>query len=137
MERIYYDSKTGNVERFMHKVAEITGWETQKIQPDTVVVQEGHLVTFTTRFGEIPETTKNFLVQASPYILSVSSSGNRNWGRNFAVAGNKIATEYGIPLALKFELSGTNEDINEFIAIIKARRNHGNKRGSKELDTAQ
>lgn len=137
MERIYYDSKTGNVDRFMHKVAEMTGWEIQKIQPDTVAVHEGHLVTFTTRFGEIPDTTAGFLQQASPYILSVSSSGNRNWGQNFAIAGNKIATKYGIPLALKFELSGTNEDINEFIAIIKARRNHGNKRGREELDTAQ
>ena len=137
MERIYYDSKTGNVQRFMQKVAEATGWETQKIQPDTSVAEEGHLVTYTTRFGEIPQTTRDFLQQASPYILSVSSSGNRNWGQNFAVAGNKIATEYGIPLALKFELSGTNEDINEFIAIIKARRNHGNERRSKELDTAQ
>ncbi|SKB29101.1 protein involved in ribonucleotide reduction [Parapedobacter luteus] len=137
MERIYYDSKTGNVERFMQKVAELTGWITQKIQPDMEVGQEGHLVTFTTRFGEIPETTKNFLQYASPYLLSVSSSGNRNWGRNFAVAGDKIATEYGIPLALKFELSGTNEDVNEFIAIIKARKHYGNKRRSKELDFAQ
>src|SRR3546814_14356229 len=98
MERIYYDSKTGNVERFMQKVAAATGWETKKIQPDTPAVHEGHLVTFTTRFGEIPETTKSFLQQASPYILSVSSSGNRNWGQNFAVAGNKIATEYGIQI---------------------------------------
>ena len=137
MERIYYDSKTGNVERFMQKIAELTGWTTHKVQPGMAVEQAGHLVTFTTRFGEIPETTRNFLQQASPYILSVSSSGNRNWGQNFAVAGDKIAAEYGIPLALKFELSGTNEDINEFIAIIKARRHHGNKRRSEELDTAQ
>jgi len=137
MEWIYYDSKTGNVERFMQKVAELTGWSVCKIQPDMDAVQEGHLVTFTTRFGEVPETTKRFLHHASPYLLSVSSSGNRNWGQNFAIAGDKIATEYGIPLALKFELSGTNEDINEFIAIIKARRHHGNKRRSEELDTAQ
>ena len=137
MERIYYDSKTGNVERFMQKVAELTGWEVHKIQPDMGVEHEGHLVTFTTRFGEIPETTKSFLHHANPHLLSVSSSGNRNWGQNFAVAGDKLAAEYGIPLALKFELSGTNEDINEFIAIIKARRNHGNKRRSKELDFAQ
>ena len=137
MERIYYDSKTGNVERFMQKVAELTGWTTHKIQSNMDVVEEGHLVTFTTRFGEVPETTKRFLHQANPYLLSVSSSGNRNWGQNFAVAGDKIATEYGIPLAFKFELSGTSEDINEFIAIIKARRHHGNKRRSEELDFAQ
>lgn len=136
MEWIYYDSKTGNVERFMQKVAELTGWMIQKIHPDIEVTHEGHLVTFTTRFGEVPETTKAFLQYASPYLRSVSSSGNRNWGSNFALAGDKIANEYGIPLAFKFELSGTNEDVNEFIGIIKS-RNYGNKRGSQELDFAQ
>lgn len=118
MEWIYYDSKTGNVERFMHKVADLTGWIIQKIQPDMAVEHDGHLVTFTTSFGEIPETTKNFLQHASHRILSVSSSGNRNWGKNFALAGDKIASEYGLPLALKFELSGTGEDIKQFIDTI-------------------
>lgn len=136
MEWIYYDSKTGNVARFMQKVAELTGWNVQKIQPDMEVQHEGHLVTFTTRFGEIPETTRSFLQSAGAYLRSVSSSGNRNWGRNFALAGEKIAAEYEIPLALKFELSGTQEDVNEFIAIIKG-KHYGNKRRSKELDFAQ
>ncbi len=136
MEWIYYDSKTGNVARFMEKVAELTGWTVQKIQPDMHVQHDGHLVTFTTRFGEVPETTQYFLQSASAHLHSVSSSGNRNWGRNFAIAGEKIAAEYGIPLALKFELSGTNEDVNEFIAIIKGKQ-HGNKRRSQELDFAQ
>ncbi len=121
----------------MQKVADRTGWAIQKIEPALAVAHQGHLVTFTTRFGEVPDTTSSFLRQASSYVLSVSSSGNRNWGRNFALAGDKIAAEYGIPLALKFELSGTDEDVNEFIAIIKARKYDGNKRGSKELDFAQ
>ncbi|WP_257668917.1 class Ib ribonucleoside-diphosphate reductase assembly flavoprotein NrdI [Parapedobacter tibetensis] len=137
MEWIYYDSKTGNVERFMQKVADLTGWAVRKIQPGMKVGHDGHLVTFTTRFGEIPETTKNFLQYASSYLHSVSSSGNRNWGRNFALAGDKIASEYGLPLALKFELSGTMEDVKEFIDIITAKKYYGNERGSKELDFAQ
>lgn len=136
MERIYYDSKTGNVARFIQKVAELTGWQVEKIHPDMEVQHEGHLVTFTTRFGEIPETTQHFLQSASAYIRSVSSSGNRNWGRNFAMAGEKIAANYEIPLALKFELSGTQADVNEFIAIIKG-KHYGNKRRSEELDFAQ
>ena len=136
MEWIYYDTKTGNVERFIQKVAELTGWHVQKIQPNMTVEHEGHLVTFTTRFGEIPETTKNFLQHAGSYLRSVSSSGNRNWGRNFGLAGDRIAAEYGLPLAFKFELSGTMEDVKEFIDII-ATKYYGNKRGSKELDFAQ
>src|SRR5690606_798695 len=136
MEWIYYDSKTGNVERFIKKVAELTGWKTQKIEPGMTAEHEGHLVTFTTRFGEIPESTQRFLQHAGAYLHSVSSSGNRNWGKNFGLAGDKIAAQYGLPLAFKFELSGTMEDVKQFIEII-ATKYYGNKRGSKELDFAQ
>lgn len=136
MEWIYYDSKTGNVERFIRKVVEITGWTVIKIQPGMPVENRGHLVTFTTRFGEIPETTRSFLQYASPYLHSVSASGNRNWGKNFAVAADEISSVYGLGMALKFELSGTQEDVKQFIEII-ANKYYGNKRGSKELDTAQ
>ncbi|WP_353185818.1 class Ib ribonucleoside-diphosphate reductase assembly flavoprotein NrdI [Parapedobacter lycopersici] len=136
MEWIYYDSKTGNVERFIQKVAALTGWHVQKIQPGMMAEHAGHLVTFTTRFGEIPETTRHFLQQAQACLHSVSSSGNRNWGQNFGLAGDRIAAEYGLPLAFKFELSGTMEDVKQFIDII-ATKYYGNKRGSKELDFAQ
>ena len=136
MEWIYYDTKTGNVERFIQKVAQLTGWQVQKIQPGMTAEHEGHLVTFTTRFGEVPETTRNFLQHAGPCLRSVSSSGNRNWGRNFGLAGDRIAAEYGLPLAFKFELSGTMDDVKEFIDII-ATKYYGNKRGSQELDFAQ
>lgn len=135
-EWIYYDSKTGNVERFIQKVVALTGWNVQKIEPGMTVVHDGHLVTFTTRFGEIPETTKNFLQHTRAILRSVSSSGNRNWGQNFGLAGDKIAAEYNLPLAFKFELSGTAEDVKQFIDII-AKKYYGNKRGSEELDFAQ
>lgn len=136
MERIYYDSKTGNTERFINEVVASTGWEAIKIHPGMTIDQRGHLVTFTTRFGEIPETTDRFLQEASPYIESVSSSGNRNWGRNYGLAADKIHTKYGIPAAIKFELSGTPEDVKHFIDTI-SNKHYDNKRGSKELDFAQ
>ena len=136
MERIYYDSKTGNTERFINEVVAATGWEAIKIHPDMPIGQRGHLVTFTTRFGEVPETTDRFLQEASPYIESVSSSGNRNWGRNYGVAMDKINTQYGIPAAIKFVLSGTPDDVKHFIDTI-SNKHYDNKRGSKELDFAQ
>lgn len=135
MINIYYDSRTGNVQRFMDKVVQITGWNAQRIQQDMRIDQEGHLVTFTTNFGQIPALTENFLAHNSAYVYSVSASGNRNWGRNFGVAADKIAANYEIPLAFKFELSGTMEDINQFIDIIK-NQYYDSKRGSKKLDIA-
>jgi protein involved in ribonucleotide reduction len=73
--------------------------------------------------------------QHSDRIFSVSSSGNRNWGRNFAVAADKVSEMYDIPLAFKFELSGTMEDINQFVDIIK-NQYYDSKRSSKKLDIA-
>ncbi|EEI92524.1 nrdI protein [Sphingobacterium spiritivorum ATCC 33300] len=135
MVHIYYDSKTGNVQRFMDKLTQITGWQGHKITEDLEVTEPGHLVTFTTNFGQVPEQTLLFMKRASAMISSVTSSGNRNWGRNFGLAADKIAADFDIPLAFKFELSGTMEDINQFIDIIK-NHNYDSERGSKKLDIA-
>lgn len=136
MPVIYYDSRTGNVQRFIDKVKTETGWEFHKIQENQPAYERGHLITFTTRFGEIPESTKQFLTESASLIDTVSSSGNRNWGRNFGVAADQISSQLRIPLLLKFELSGTAEDVNQFIKRIKE-NNYGNKRHREELDSTQ
>lgn len=132
---IYYDSRTGNVQRFMDKLAHITDWSIQKITADLILEHPGHLVTYTTNFGQVPQHTLDFVKRAAPYLYSVTSSGNRNWGLNFGVAADKISQDFDIPLAFKFELSGTMEDINQFIDIIK-KYSDGSKRRSEKLDIA-
>jgi|SRR5690606_13307467 len=136
MALIYYDSKTGNVERFIKKLEEIKDWRFIKISDDVEAFEPGHLITFTTRFGEIPETTKRFLDNENIWLYSVTSSGNRNWGRNFGLAGDLIAKQLDIPLLMKFELSGTSEDVNLFINLIET-FNYDKERNCKKLDTAE
>lgn len=117
---IYYDSKTGNVQRFMEKIKdERPYWEIIKINPDLEAKEDGHFVTFTTKIGEVPETTAEFLKKNSKYIKSISSSGNMNWGVYFAVAADKIKEEYKIPVCMKFELSGTNREVKHFIDYVE------------------
>ncbi len=117
---IYYDSKTGNVQRFMEKIKdERPDWEIIKINPDLEAKEDGHFVTFTTKIGEVPETTAVFLKKNSKYIKSISSSGNMNWGVYFAVAADKIKEEYKIPVCMKFELSGTNREVKHFIDYVE------------------
>ncbi len=135
MVHLYYDSKTGNVQRFINKVVQITGWEAHKIESETAFLEEGHLITYTTKMGSVPDITTAFMDMHADKIFSVTSSGNRNWGKNFGLAANKVSENYDIPLAMKFELSGTMEDINQFIEIIKHQYNDS-KRGSKKLDIA-
>jgi len=135
MIHLYYDSRTGNVQRFINKVIQITGWCAHKIDESLAADQPGHLITYTTRMGSVPDNTLAFMHQQADKIYSVTSSGNRNWGQNFGIAADKISNEYDVPLAMKFELSGTMEDINQFIDIIKNQYNDS-KRRSKKLDIA-
>ena len=135
MEYLYYDSKTGNVQRFINKVVLITGWKAIRIDKDMLIEEPGHLITFTTNFGQVPPITEEFVAKNAAKLCSVTSSGNRNWGRNFAVAVDKLNELYDLPAAFRFELSGTMEDINQFIDIIK-NQYYDSKRGSKKLDIA-
>lgn len=119
MKYIYYDSKTGNVERFIGKMRPLKNWIFIKIDENTVVENKGHLVTFTTNFGEVPKTTEKFLEKNNSKILSVSSSGNMNWGKLYALAADKITENYKIPVILKFELAGLNSEVEAFIRIVE------------------
>lgn len=119
---VYYDSKTGNVQRFIDKIKkEKPEWSFVKINGDMEISENGHLVTFTTNFGEIPDTTEKFLENENnrKYIKSVSSSGNMNWGTLFGKAADNIEEKYGIPVLMKFELSGTHVQVEYFINNIE------------------
>lgn len=117
-ERIYYDSRTGNVERFVNKIKLLTGWEIIRISGDLEASTSGHLITYTTGFGEVPEHTASFMKRNAKLIKTVSSSGNRNWGCNFARAAETIASGYKLPVLLKFELSGNQPDVQQLIHLI-------------------
>ena len=119
---VYYDSKTGNVQRFIDKIKkERPEWSFVKISGDMEILENGHLVTFTTNFGEIPDTTEKFLKNENnrKYIKSVSSSGNMNWGTLYGKAADNIQEKYGIPVLMKFELSGTHVQVEYFINSIE------------------
>ena len=119
---VYYDSKTGNVQRFIDKIKkERSEWSFVKISGDMEILENGHLVTFTTNFGEIPDTTEKFLENENnrKYIKSISSSGNMNWGTLFGKAADKIEETYGIPVLMKFELSGTHVQVEYFINSVE------------------
>lgn len=115
---IYYDSRTGNVERFARKVSSLTGWQCLKISDEIVALHPGHLITYTTRVGCVPPSTERFMEKYHPLIRSVSSSGNMNWGSHFAEAADKLSSRYGIPVLSKFELSGLRQDVDCFVKRV-------------------
>lgn len=111
---IAYDSKTGNVKRFVKKL----NLKSFQIEDNIVCKEPFVLITYTTGFGNIPQKTLEFLKNNYPFLIGVSASGNRNWGSSFAKSGDTISQQYNIPLLSKFELSGTNQDVEQFLLAL-------------------
>lgn len=109
MNIIYY-SLTGNVRRFITK-AETEATDMMEVDS---VNEPFIIVTSTIGFGEIPVPVEQFLDEHRQYLTAVVSSGNRNWGQNFAKAGDRISEKYGVPLLMKFELHGNMRDVTIF-----------------------
>ncbi|WP_248928079.1 class Ib ribonucleoside-diphosphate reductase assembly flavoprotein NrdI [Paenibacillus hamazuiensis] len=107
---IVYDSKTGNVRRFVGKL----DMPAVQIEEQLTVDEPFVLVTYTTGFGQVPDKVAAFLKRNHRRLVGVSASGNRNWGEGFARSADRIAREYGVPVLSKFELSGTSGDVEKF-----------------------
>lgn len=107
---IVFDSRTGNVKRFVLKL----GRECVQITEGLSINQPFVLVTYTTGAGQVPLTTERFLKENGKWLLGVASSGNMNWGMRYGLAGDRIAEHYSVPLLCKFELSGTWKDVEKF-----------------------
>lgn len=121
---IVYDSLTGQGQ----KMAEKIGLPYIDIRDYQGEGKEVILITRSFNFGQIPDTTKDFLDKYSPKVIGVTVSGNKNWGANYGAAGDKINAIYGIELISKFEGSGFPEDVEK---IKKWIENYNNKGGAK------
>lgn len=107
---ITYDSRTGNVRRFVHKLDA----ECVQINEELLVDEPFLLVTYTTGFGQVPKKVEAFLSRNHNQLIGVAASGNRNWGHSFAGSADVIAAKYDVPVICKFELSGTERDVERF-----------------------
>ncbi|ANF95812.1 MULTISPECIES: class Ib ribonucleoside-diphosphate reductase assembly flavoprotein NrdI [Paenibacillus] len=115
---IAYDSKTGNVKRFIGKLKNASVQAVQ-IEEALQLNEPFVLVTYTTGFGQVPEKVTHFLEKNHGRLLGVAASGNRNWGENFGKSADLISERYGVPVVYKFELSGTTGDAQRFVQEVE------------------
>lgn len=113
---VVYDSKTGNVKRFVKKL----NMKVVSIDEMPKVDEPFVLITYTTGFGQVPQKVSQFLEDNHKMLRGVSASGNRNWGTGFAKSADTIAETYQVPIISKFELSGTNSDTLQFIERVQS-----------------
>jgi len=111
---VVYDSKTGNVKRFVRKL----GLPAMQIHDSLKLDEPFVLVTYTTGFGQVPERVSAFLCENHSRLRGVAASGNRNWGDRFARSADLIALRYEVPVIGKFELSGTMGDAERFLREV-------------------
>lgn len=109
--KIAYDSKTGNVKRFVNKL----NIDAIEINEDLILEELFVLITYTTGFGQVPQKVLHFLEKNHSNLLGVAASGNRNWGNNFCKSADTISNMYNVPIIHKFELSGTKKDVDKFL----------------------
>lgn len=124
---ITYESKTGNVRRFVKALQQELDIEAIEITDDTIITQEFIHITYTIGFGEVPERTLNFIKKNKNKIRGVVVSGNKVWGDNYGLAGDKLSAKFHIPLLLKFELSGTKQELQKLIQEVQLIDKHNTK----------
>ncbi|KFC32396.1 class Ib ribonucleoside-diphosphate reductase assembly flavoprotein NrdI [Bacillus subtilis] len=124
---ITYESKTGNVRRFVKALQQELDIEAIEITDDTIITQKFIHITYTIGFGEVPERTLNFIKKYKNKIRGVVVSGNKVWGDNYGLAGDKLSAKFHIPLLLKFELSGTKQDLQKLIQEVQLIDKHNTK----------
>lgn len=115
---VYFYSLTGNVRRFIAKTG--LGGHARELKTGEVVEEPFVLVTPTYDFGQPPATVSEWLKDNGDWMVGVAASGNRNWGDGFGAAADVIATLYNVPVVGKFELAGTEEDVQLFTERVKA-----------------
>ncbi|MDV3205445.1 MAG: class 1b ribonucleoside-diphosphate reductase subunit alpha [Weeping tea tree witches'-broom phytoplasma] len=110
MKIIYDGYENGNVYDFVNKL----NYPKEHIKNYLPKNEEKiFLVTKTVEFGKITKEIEDFLEQNHQLVIGVAVSGNRNYGKNFGKAGDIIAQKFNIPLILKFEGKGFEEDIQK------------------------
>ena len=115
---VYFSSASGNTHRFIEKLGSpaVRIPRTKAESPPTICKPfvlvlptfadgNGH--------GAVPKQVIRFLNDAPTRALlrGVIASGNRNFGRFFAFAGDVVSQKCGVPLLYRFELSGTDSDL--------------------------
>ncbi|MDP4448278.1 class Ib ribonucleoside-diphosphate reductase assembly flavoprotein NrdI [Staphylococcus hyicus] len=113
---IAYYSFSGKTEKFINK---LSGFNIININKNTIIDNPYILVTPTYNIGEVPEEVNLFLQNNHKNMIAVMSAGNRNWGSNFAVSADKISNKYNVDLIGKFEMYGTQNDVDKLISYIR------------------
>lgn len=121
---VYFSSRSGNTARFVAAL----GLPALSIpaQGDSPMPDQPYVLVCPTFAdgegrGAVPKPVIRFLNDPArrALIRGVIAGGNRNFGATFALAGAVIARKCNIPVLYRFELAGTQTDIDRVRAGLE------------------
>lgn len=115
---VFYSSRSGNTARFVarlggtsHRIPDALDDPMPKADRPFVLI----CPTYADAHGDgaVPKQVIRFLndPQRRANLLGVIAAGNRNFGATFALGGKIIAEKCKVPVLYRFELAGTDKDI--------------------------
>lgn len=119
----YFSSKTGNTKRFVEKLKDFENFRIEN--NNNVLIAKNKFVLFVATYanGEgknaLPKHVINFIKNNKDNLLGVVSSGNKNFGPMYAIAGDIVSRNCNVPLLYKYELFGTETDVANVNKILK------------------
>lgn len=135
---VYFSGAT----EFTHKFVEKLGLEAVRIplltkDAKVFTVDEDYILitpTYESKSqGFLPRQTASFLniPENRTRMMGVIGAGNRNFGEDYAISADIISEKTGVPVLHRFELSGTQEDIDlvkegleEYWETLRLARSH-------------
>lgn len=119
---VYFSNVTNNTHRFVEKL-DLDGGRKYRIpikgEFDFTLLNPYILVTPTygdpNKKGMVPHQVRKFLKEAENLhtLSGVIAGGNMNFGHEYGMAGDIISRRFHIPLLYKFELAGTDQDVEK------------------------
>jgi protein involved in ribonucleotide reduction len=117
-EIVYFSSQSNNTHRFVQRL----GLKAKRIpispkEEDPEV--DAPFVLITPTFagadgkGAVPKQVVRFLNEQKnrDLLCGVIAGGNTNFGRMYGIGGRRVAEKCNVPLLYRFELLGTDEDV--------------------------
>lgn len=114
---VYFSTNSNNTKRFVEKLS----FNNERIPLKQELFVEKPFVLIVPTYaapdgkGAVPKQVIRFLNNEKnrSLIRGVISSGNKNFGSTYAIAGDIISKKCNVPLLYRFELAGTNEDVDK------------------------
>jgi protein involved in ribonucleotide reduction len=117
-ELVYFSTRSENTHRFVQKL----GLPASRIplRADEALKAAAPFVLVVPTYcgedgkGAVPKQVIRFLndVENRANLRGVIAAGNSNFGATFGIAGDVISAKCGVPYLYRFELLGTDEDVD-------------------------